>query len=50
VASRGPGLAVRTTNPARVRETLGDTSYEQARSEGSAMSREEALAFTLRQL
>jgi tetratricopeptide (TPR) repeat protein len=50
VASRGPGLAVRTANLARVRETLGDTCYEQARAEGAAMSRQDALAFTLQHL
>jgi tetratricopeptide (TPR) repeat protein len=50
VASRGPGLAVRTANLARVRETLGDTWYEQARAEGVAMSRQDALAFTLHHL
>jgi predicted ATPase/class 3 adenylate cyclase len=50
VASRGPGLAVRTANLARARETLGDTRYERARAEGAAMSREDALAFALRHL
>jgi hypothetical protein len=50
VASRGPGLAVRTANLAEVRETLGDTCYEEARAEGVAMSREEALAFALQHL
>jgi ATP/maltotriose-dependent transcriptional regulator MalT len=50
VACRGPGLAVRTANLARARETLGDTLYEQARAEGAAMSREDALAFTLKHL
>jgi hypothetical protein len=47
ISSRGPGLAVRTDNLARARETLGDTSYEKARAEGVAMSREDALAFAL---
>jgi predicted ATPase len=50
VASRGPGLAVRTANLAQVREALGDTSYEQARAEGAAMSRKETLAFALQHL
>jgi hypothetical protein len=50
VASRGPGLAVRTANLARAREALGDSLYKQARAEGVAMSRQEALAFTLRHL
>jgi tetratricopeptide (TPR) repeat protein len=47
IATRGPGLAVRTANLARARETLGDASFEQAHAEGVAMSREDALAFTL---
>jgi predicted ATPase/class 3 adenylate cyclase len=50
IASRGPGLAVRTANLARARETLGDTGYEEARAEGAAMSRQDALAFALRHL
>jgi ATP/maltotriose-dependent transcriptional regulator MalT len=50
VASRGPGLAVRIANLATARETLGDSLYEQARAEGVAMSRQDALAFTLRHL
>jgi predicted ATPase/class 3 adenylate cyclase len=50
VASRGPGLALRTANLAQVRETLGDSLYEQARTEGVAMSRQDALAFALRHL
>jgi len=50
IASRGPGLAVRTGNLARARGTLGDSCYEQARAEGVAMSREDALAFTLQHL
>jgi hypothetical protein len=50
VASRGTDLAVRTANLARIRETLGDTCYEQARAEGVAMSREAALAFALQHL
>jgi hypothetical protein len=50
VASRGPGLAVRTANLARARQTLGDRRYEQARAKGVAMSREDALAFALRHL
>jgi hypothetical protein len=49
IASRGPGLAVRTANLARARETLGNI-YEQARAEGVAMSRQEALAFALQHL
>jgi hypothetical protein len=50
VASRGPGLAVRTANLAQVRETLGDSLYEEARAEGVVMSRQDALAFTLQHL
>jgi hypothetical protein len=50
VASRGPDLAVRTANLAEVRETLGDTSYEQAYAEGVAMRRDDALALVLRHL
>jgi predicted ATPase len=50
VASRGPGRAVRTANLARARETLGESRYQQARAEGVAMSREDALAFTLQHL
>jgi len=50
IAGRGPGLAVRTANLARAREELGDSCYEQARAEGVAMSREDALAFALRHL
>jgi hypothetical protein len=49
-ASRGPGLAVRTSNLGRARETLGDSVYEQARAEGVAMSRQDALAFVLQRL
>jgi hypothetical protein len=41
---------VRTANLARARETLGDSLYEQARAEGVAMSRQDALAFTLQHL
>jgi hypothetical protein len=44
------GLAVRTANLARARETLGDDLYEQARAEGVAMNRQDALTFTLRHL
>jgi hypothetical protein len=50
LASRGPGLAVRTANLARARQMLGDSQYEQARAEGVAMSRQDALAFTLQHL
>jgi predicted ATPase len=50
VASRGPGLAVRNANLARARQELGDSRYEQARAEGGAMSRQEALAFALQHL
>jgi predicted ATPase len=50
LASHGPGLAVRTANLAQAREALGDTRYEQARAEGVAMSRQDALAFTLQHL
>jgi predicted ATPase len=37
-------------NLAQARETLGDTCYEEARAEGVAMSREDALAFALQHL
>jgi hypothetical protein len=50
VASRGSGLAVRTANLAQAREALGDIAYEQARAEGAAMSRQDALAFVLHYL
>jgi hypothetical protein len=50
IASRGPGLAVRTANLARARQELGDSRYEEARAEGVAMSRQDALAFTLQHL
>jgi predicted ATPase/class 3 adenylate cyclase len=50
VASRGPGLAVRTANLARARDSLGDSVYEEARAEGAAMSRQDAVAFTLQHL
>ena len=50
LASRGPGLAVRTANLARAREKLGDSRYEQARAEGAAMSRQDAVAFALQHL
>jgi ATP/maltotriose-dependent transcriptional regulator MalT len=50
VASRGAGLAARTANLARARETLGDSCYQQARAEGVAMSRQDALAFALKHL
>jgi hypothetical protein len=47
VASRGPGLAARTANLARARVTVGDASFEEARADGVAMSRQDALAFAL---
>jgi hypothetical protein len=50
VACRGPGLSVRIANLTGVRETLGDTTYEQARAQGAAMSRQEALALALQHL
>ena len=50
VSGTGPGLAVRTANLARARETLGDGCYQQARAEGVAMNRQDALAFALRHL
>jgi hypothetical protein len=50
VASRGPGLAMRTANLAHARETLGDILYEKARAEGVAMSRQDTLALTLQHL
>jgi hypothetical protein len=49
-SSRGPGLAVRTANLARAQQRLGDRRYEQARAEGAAMSRQDALAFALQHL
>jgi tetratricopeptide (TPR) repeat protein len=49
-ASHGTGLVVRTANLERVRETLGDTCYQEARAEGVAMSRQDALAFALQHL
>jgi predicted ATPase len=49
-SSHGPGLAVRTANLARARRELGDSRYEQARAEGVAMSRQDALAFALQHL
>jgi predicted ATPase len=50
VASRGPALALRSANLARARQELGDSRYAQARAEGAAMSRQDALAFALRHL
>jgi tetratricopeptide (TPR) repeat protein len=50
IATRGPGLAVRTANLSQARETLGGSLYEQARAEGVAMSRQDALAFALQHL
>jgi predicted ATPase/class 3 adenylate cyclase len=50
IGSRGPGLAVRTANLERAREALGDGPSDQARTEGVAMSREDALAFALQHL
>jgi predicted ATPase/class 3 adenylate cyclase len=50
VASRPPSLAVRTANLAQARETLGGTCYQQARAEGFAMNKHDALAFTLQRL
>jgi predicted ATPase/class 3 adenylate cyclase len=50
LASRGAGLSVRIANLRGVRERLGDTTYEQARAQGAAMSRQEALAFALQHL
>jgi ATP/maltotriose-dependent transcriptional regulator MalT len=47
---RGRALAARTANLARARQELGDSRYEQARAEGVAMSREDALAFALQYL
>jgi hypothetical protein len=49
-SSHCPGRAVRSANLARAREELGDSRYEQARAEGVAMSRQDALAFTLQHL
>jgi predicted ATPase len=50
ISSRGPGLIVRTANLARARQELGGSLYEQARAEGVAMSRQDALAFALRHM
>jgi predicted ATPase len=50
VAGRGPGLAVRTANLARARQELGDSCYQQARAEGVAMTRQDAVAFALQHL
>jgi predicted ATPase/class 3 adenylate cyclase len=50
LADRGPGLAVRIANLARAREQLGDSRYREARAEGVAMSRQDALAFTFQYL
>jgi hypothetical protein len=50
IASRGPGLPARIANLTAVRETLGDSCYEQARAEGAAMSRQDAVAFALQHL
>jgi hypothetical protein len=50
IACRGPGLMVRTANLGRARETMGESMYEEARADGAAMSRQEALAFALRHL
>jgi ATP/maltotriose-dependent transcriptional regulator MalT len=47
---RGPALALRTANLARAQQELGDSRYEQARAEGVAMSRQDALAFALQHL
>jgi hypothetical protein len=41
---------MRIANLARVRQELGDRIYEQARAEGVAMSRQDALAFALQHL
>jgi hypothetical protein len=49
-ASLGPGLRVRIANLTGARERLGDTTYEQARAQGAAMSRQDALAFALQHL
>jgi ATP/maltotriose-dependent transcriptional regulator MalT len=50
VASRGPGLVARIANLARARQELGDSGYEQARADGVAMSRQDALGFALQHL
>jgi hypothetical protein len=47
---RGHALAARTANLDRARQELGDSRYEQARAEGTAMSQEGALAFALQHL
>jgi hypothetical protein len=49
-SSRGPGLAERTANLARARQELGDSRYQQARAQGVAMSRQDAVAFALQHL
>jgi hypothetical protein len=50
ISRRGPALVKRTANLNRARQELGDSSYEEARAEGVAMSRESALAFGLQHL
>jgi hypothetical protein len=50
ISTRGPGLTLRAANLTRARQELGDSLYEQARAEGVAMSRQDALAFALRHL
>jgi predicted ATPase len=50
VASHGPSVAVRTANLARAKQELGESCYEQARAEGVAMSRQDALEFALEYL
>jgi tetratricopeptide (TPR) repeat protein len=50
IASRGPGLPARIANLTAMKETLGDTTYEQAHAEGAAMSRQDAVAYALRHL
>jgi predicted ATPase len=50
ISSRGPALAARTANLARAKQELGESCYQQARAEGVAMSRQDALAFALEHL
>ena len=43
----GPVFALRSANLERARAALGGTTYEEAYREGTAMSREGALAYAL---
>jgi predicted ATPase/class 3 adenylate cyclase len=50
ISSTGPGLAVRTANLERTRQTLGPALYEEAWAKGASMSWQDALAFALDRL